>query len=131
MLFFEINSLAFMVILKPPRVLNFHRQLIRNEFPAIVADSPDQVVIIDEEDVAERVEGPAQLVVGAQLPALRIILRQAAQLEIGGKIQLQPGAEQFLGKVLIDEFFGFIFQHLRLASISFSGELQCKERRWF
>jgi len=91
----------YFIALKPKSVLNFHRQLVGNEFPALVdARGPLPVVILDDEEIAERSKRPAQLVVGAKLPALRVILRKTAQLQIGREVQLQPKAEQLLLEVL-------------------------------
>src|SRR5574341_2266590 len=74
------------------RVLQLHQQAVRFVAPAVL--EPPQVVVVDEEDVAARVERPAQAGVRPQRARLGVVLQEAVELEIGGEVQAHPRAHQ-------------------------------------
>src|SRR5688500_9975439 len=74
------------------RVLHLHQQLVRRERPPPPVECPQervadqklvqQVVVVDDEEIAEWMEGPAQPGVRAERPRLVVVLHEAGELEV-------------------------------------------------
>src|SRR5215217_5802959 len=80
--------------LHAPRVLQLDQQLVRIEAPSV--ENRSHVVVVDDKEIADRPERPAQPGVGAHRFAIGVVLDVARHGEIGRDIDAQPCADHRL-----------------------------------